>query len=65
MFDKWLGRSRNKKREHRKPYYGCKAFDATCRNHGSDGWSVSDRLHANNKRLLATEEEMKEAVKEN
>lgn len=25
-------------KEHRKPYYGSKATDATCRNHGSCPW---------------------------
>ena len=32
-------------KEKRKPYYGCKAFDATCRNHGSDAYMVNSRLH--------------------
>ena len=26
-------------KEHRKPYYGAKAIDPTCRNHGSDYWA--------------------------
>lgn len=30
-------------KEHRKPYYGCKAFDKTCRNHGSDYWMTENR----------------------
>lgn len=38
------------KKEHRKQYYGCKAIDKTCRNHGSDFWSTMDRLYKNIKR---------------
>ena len=34
------------KKEHRKPYFGEKAFDTSCRNHGDDDWSTSDRLHS-------------------
>ena len=60
MFDNWLGKSNNKKREFRKPYYGAKAIDSTCRNHGSDGWSLSDRLHSTIKRLLSAEEKIRE-----
>ena len=60
MFDNWLGKSKNKKCEHRKPYYGAKAVDATCRNHGSDGWSLSDRLYCNLKRLIAADLKLKE-----
>lgn len=32
-------------KEHRSAYYGAKAVDPTCRNHGSDDWATSDRLH--------------------
>ena len=32
-------------KEHRKPYYGSKAIDATCRNHGSCPWCVENRKH--------------------
>lgn len=31
------------KKEKRKPYQGAKAIDPTCRNHGSDFWSVENR----------------------
>lgn len=31
-------------KEHRKPYYGAKAFDPSCRNHGDDDWSKNNRL---------------------
>ncbi len=60
MFDNWLGKSNNKKREYRKPYYGAKSVDVSCRNHGSDGWSLSDRLYANIKRLLSAEDKLKD-----
>lgn len=32
-------------KEHRKPYYGSKAIDATCRNHGSCPWCEENRKH--------------------
>lgn len=40
-------------KEHRKPYRRSKAFDATCRNHGSCPWCRENRLHATRKRKLA------------
>lgn len=42
-----------KGKEHRKPYRRSKAFDATCRNHGSCPWCRENRLHATRKRRLA------------
>ena len=30
-------------KEHRKEYYGSKAFDCTCRNHGSCKWCEENR----------------------
>lgn len=32
-------------KEHRKPYTGSKAFDHTCRNHGSCDWCKENRQH--------------------
>ena len=32
-------------KEKRKPYYGSKAFDCTCRNHGSCKWCEENRKH--------------------
>lgn len=32
-------------KEKRKPYRGSKAFDHTCRNHGSCEWCKQNRLH--------------------
>lgn len=43
-------------KEHRKPYHGVKAFDATCRNHGSDAWYYENRMHKNKKREPIKEE---------
>lgn len=36
------------KREKRKPYYGSKAIDKTCRNHGSCSHCWSNRTYSNN-----------------
>lgn len=33
------------KKERRKPYYGAKAIDHTCRNHGSCDWCRENRLY--------------------
>lgn len=38
------------KKEYRKPYRGSKAFDHTCRNHGSCSWCEGNRTHHNKKR---------------
>ena len=32
-------------KEWRKPYRGTKAFDRSCRNHGSCSWCERNRLH--------------------
>lgn len=32
-------------KEHRKQYFGSKAFDKTCRNHGSCKWCERNRKH--------------------
>lgn len=39
------------KKEHRKKYYGTKAIDKTCRNHGSCNVCKSNRLYATTKKL--------------
>ncbi len=33
------------KKEYRKPYYGSKEIDATCRNHGGCPWCEENRRH--------------------
>ena len=50
-------------KEKRRPYYGAKAIDPSCRNHGSDEWSEQDRRISelkNNERLNQEEKEFKE-----
>jgi hypothetical protein len=34
-------------RTKRKPYTGSKAFDSTCRNHGSCSYCYNNRMHTN------------------
>ena len=38
------------KKEYRKPYYGCEAYDKSCRPHGSDYWMYHNRKHKHEKR---------------
>jgi len=40
------------KKEKRKPYYGSKAFDCSCRNHGSCSYCERNRLIADTKARL-------------
>lgn len=47
-------------KEKRKPYYGSKAIDCTCRNHGSCSWCRENRLYKNKKR----EQKMLDKLKE-
>jgi len=47
-------------KEKRKPYYGSKAIDCTCRNHGSCLWCRENRLYKNKKR----EQKMLDKLKE-
>lgn len=47
-------------KEHRKPYRGAKAVDSTCRNHGSDDWSTSDRTYGTQKREEAARQREEE-----
>jgi len=35
----------------RKSYRGSKAFDCSCRNHGSCSWCQGNRMHNTNKKL--------------
>lgn len=39
------------KKEHRKSYFGAKAVDKTCRNHGTCDWCKNNRLYNTNKQL--------------
>ena len=47
-------------KEHRKMYYGAKAIDCSCRNHGSCGVCEGNRLYKNNKRMESMNEKFKE-----
>jgi hypothetical protein len=40
-----LDKSIENGKEHRKPYYGAKAVDKTCRNHGSCEHCAAGRMH--------------------
>lgn len=47
-------------KEHRRQYRGAKAVDMTCRNHGSCGWCLGNRMYKNLKRKQAMDERRKE-----
>lgn len=55
-----LDKSIQSGKEHRKPYKGSKASDATCRNHGSCERCYGNRIYKNEKRNLASEQRLKE-----
>ena len=46
-------------KEHRKPYYGSKDFDKTCRNHGGCPWCEENRKH----KYLKTSQKMLDKMK--
>jgi len=46
-------------KEHRKPYYGAKAIDCSCRNHGSCPHCEANRLYSTKKRLEKTNYSLK------
>lgn len=50
----------NKDKENRKSYRGAKSVDKSCRNHGSDDWSVRDRLHQALKNIERTNHDLKD-----
>ena len=45
-------------KEHRKPYYGARAVDASCRNHGNCPWCERNRRHSEDKKMLSSNEEL-------
>lgn len=47
-------------KEHRKPYYGSKDFDKTCRNHGGCPWCEENRLKKYIVKAMSMEEKLKE-----
>jgi len=48
------------KKEHRKPYYGSKAIDRTCRNHGGCPWCEENRMYKNIKRIQSMDSQLEE-----
>lgn len=44
------------RKEHRKPYRRSKAFDSSCRNHGSCSWCESNRTIQEQKEELSAHE---------
>ena len=55
-----LNKSITNGKEHRKPYWGAKAIDRTCRNHGGCEWCRENRTHKNDKRELRQVQELEE-----
>lgn len=47
-------------KEHRKKYYGAKACDRMCRNHGSDDWATANRLYRSNKLIEKSEQDLED-----
>ena len=52
-------------KEHRKPYYGSKNFDKSCRNHGGCPWCEENRKYKNLKREQEAMAQLEELMKEN
>lgn len=48
------------RKEKRKEYRGSKAFDRTCRNHGSCGWCESNRTFSEKKKRFSIDEQLDE-----
>ena len=48
------------RKEYRKPYFGSKAIDRTCRNHGGCPWCEENRKYKNIKRLKKALDKLKE-----
>jgi hypothetical protein len=46
------------KKEKRKPYRDSKAWDSSCRNHGSCSWCESNRLHSEKKRKASSKDQL-------
>lgn len=47
-------------KEKRKRYYGSKAFDPTCRNHGSDEYARNNRLYNARKKIAKMNAQIKD-----
>ena len=49
-------------KEKRKKYRKSKAFDSTCRNHGSCPWCEGNRTNKNNNKKKVADKELKEEL---
>lgn len=47
-------------KEWRKPFYGAKAIDRTCRNHGSCSWCYKNRTYGSRKRVQESDSKFKD-----
>ncbi len=47
-------------KEHRKKYRGSKAFDCSCRNHGTCDYCKGNRLYKFNKKIQKSVDQLKE-----
>ena len=47
-------------KEKRKPYYGCKAIDPSCRNHGTCDYCRDGRLHKYRRIDISAKQQMDE-----
>ena len=47
-------------KEYRKPYYGSKSFDKSCRNHGDCPCCLGNRLYKNRKKEISMLDKLKE-----
>lgn len=52
------------KKEWRKQYYGSKAFDRTCRCHGSCSYCENNRVFSTKKRILKAKKQMEELLED-
>lgn len=50
------------KKEHRKAYRGAKAADYNCRNHGNCKFCQHNRLHSNQRRIVAVEQRCRDDI---
>ena len=47
-------------KEKRKPYFGCKSFDSSCRPHGGCPWCEGNRFHSHKLRKMTADEKLNE-----
>ena len=50
-------------KEHRKEYYGCKAIDPSCRNHGNCPWCTGNRTFKNKTKDKIAKKEIRDFYK--